>query len=65
MFRIILLSIFLTGCLPEEPAIPTGAMCSMDGFVFRPVIDDITQIQDMQLILDDSGEAMTCVFTYG
>ena len=65
MFRIILLSIFLTGCLPEEPAIPTGALCTMDGFVLRPVIDEITTIEDLQLILDENGAPMTCVFTYG
>jgi len=61
MLRIIILSIFLTGCIPDVPEVPTAAECSLDGFVLRPVINDITNLQSMQFVLDEEGRAMTCV----
>lgn len=64
LILIVVLTI-LSGCLPEVPeipAIPTGAACSMDGFVLRPV--NYTNFSEIEFVLDETGEAMTCVFTY-
>ena len=58
--RILILTLILTGCLPEVPEIPTTAQCTLDGFVLRPVLSDVTNIETLQFVLDESGEAMTC-----
>ena len=62
MMRYLLLAILLTGCIPEVPEIPTGATCTADGFVLRPVMDDVTNLESLHFVLDDTGEAMTCTF---
>lgn len=62
MFRkLIIINLFwLAGCLPEVPSVPTTASCTLDGFVIRPVMDDITNLETLQFVLDENGEAMTC-----
>ena len=60
--KYLILTILLTGCIPEVPEIPSGASCTMDGFVLRPVLDDVTNLESLQFVLDETGEAMTCTF---
>ena len=57
-----ILPILLTGCIPDIPEVPTGASCTADGFVLRPVINDPYDITTWEFVLDESGEAMACTF---
>lgn len=63
--KYLILVLALSGCIPEVPeipAIPTGAVCTMDGFVLRPA--NYTNFTEMEFIMDENGEPMQCVFTY-
>lgn len=69
IINISVLVVILAGCIPEVPPIPSGAVCTPDGFVMRPsginldvVVEPVTQVMDY--IYDETGAAMTCVFTY-
>lgn len=60
--KYLILVILLTGCIPEVPEVPEGAICTSDGFVLRPVINDPLDFTTWQFILDETGQSMTCVF---
>lgn len=63
LFRTLLITLLLTGCIPDMPQVPTGATCTQDGFVLRPVIHDPLDITTWEFVLEDDGSAMTCVFS--
>ena len=46
----------------EIPEVPTGATCTNDGFVLRPVIHDPYDYTTWEFVLDEQGSAMTCTF---
>ena len=60
--RILILVLLLAGCMPEIPEVPTGATCTNDGFVLRPVIHDPYDYTTWEFVLDEQGSAMTCTF---
>ena len=60
--RILILVLLLAGCMPEIPEVPTGATCTNDGFVLRPVINDPYDYTTWEFVLDEQGSAMTCTF---
>ena len=60
--KYLILTILLTGCIPDIPEVPTGANCTSDGFVLRPVINDPSDITTWEFVLDETGKAMTCTF---
>lgn len=62
LVMVLILVALLTGCIPEVPEVPTGATCTQDGFVLRPIINDPNDITTWEFVLDDAGQAMTCVF---
>jgi len=51
---LLLITITLTGCLPEEPHVPTKATCTADNWRVDPETNEI--------ITDDQGAAIQCVF---
>ena len=62
MRPLLITCLLLAGCdIPEEQDIPTGAICTLDGFVLRPVPGSSEDPRTWQFILDETGGVMTCV----
>ena len=63
--KYLILTILLTGCIPEIPEVPTAAICTTDGFVMVPEIDSYTieGLQEMRFVIEDDGSAMTCTLS--
>lgn len=49
------LVIFLSGCIPEVPDVPTAATCTADGWRVDPLTGEI-------ITGDDDGAAIKCEF---